>query len=81
MVEREVIELDAATMQMLVVGGVAKRGLNGEWAVIVELDGEVNLGDGRALPVCRKVHIKAKQRGRLPNPARNWGKGGGFRRK
>ena len=79
MVERESIELDAAALQMLVVGGCAKRGLNGEWAVIIELDGQVDLSDGRALPVRRKVHVKARQRGRKPNPAQNWGPGGGFR--
>lgn len=82
MVEKETIELDAAALQMLVVGGVAKRGLNGEWAVIIKLDGEIGLSDGRALPVCRDVHVKVKrQKGRLPNPAQNWGKGGGFRKK
>ena len=82
MVDKETIELDAAALQMLVVGGIAKRGLNGEWAVIIKLDGEVGLGDGRALPVKRDVHVKVKrQKGRLPNPAQNWGKGGGFRKK
>jgi len=81
MVERETLTLDAAALQMLVVGGVAKRGLNGEWAVIIKLDGEVSLGDGRALPVKRNVHVKSRQRGRKPNPAHNWGKGGGFRKK
>lgn len=82
MVEKETIELDAATLQMLVMGGVAKRGLNGEWAVIIKLDGDVGLGDGRSLSVRKEVHAKVKrQNGRLPNPAQNWGKGGGFRKK
>ncbi len=81
MVERETIELDAAALQMLVVGGVANRGLNGEWAIVLELDGEVSITDGRSLPVRRKVHVKSRQKGRRPNPAGNWGKGGGFRKK
>lgn len=81
MVEKETIELDAAALQMLIVGGEARRGLNGEWAVVIKLDGEVGLSDGRSLPVRREVHIKARQNGRLPNPAKNWGKGGGFRKK
>ena len=81
MVERETIELDAAALQMLVVGGEARRGLNGEWAVIIEIQGDVSLDDGRSLPVSRKVHIKSRQNGRRPNPAQNWGKGGGFRKK
>jgi len=81
MVERETIILDAAALQMLVVGGEARRGLNGEWAVVIELDGDVALGDGRSLPVRRDVHIKSRQKGRKPNPAQNWGKGGGFRKK
>lgn len=81
MVEKETIELDAATLQMLVVEGCARRGLNGEWAVIIKLDGDVSLGDGRSLPIRREVHVKSRQRGRKPNPAQNWGKGGGFRKK
>lgn len=83
MVEKETIELDAATLQMLVVGGRAQRGLNGEWSVIVTLDGEVDLKDGRILPVPRReIHVKSRQRGRKPNPAQNWGKGTrGFRKK
>jgi len=81
MVERETITLDAAALQMLVVGGEARRGLNGEWAVVLQLDGDVSLADGRTLPVHRDVHVKTRQRGRKPNPAQNWGKGGGFRRK
>lgn len=82
MVERETIELDAAALQMLVVGGEAKRGLNGEWAVIIQLDGDIPLGDGRSLSVRKEVRAKVKrQNGRKPNPARNWGKGGGFRKK
>lgn len=82
MVEKETIELDAANLQMLITGGQAKRGLNGEWAVVIKLDGDVSLGDGRTLPVRRDVHVKVKrQKGRLPNPAQNWGKGGGFRKK
>jgi hypothetical protein len=81
MVEKETIELDTAALQMLVVGGQAKRGLNGEWAVVIKLDGDIGLGDGRTLPVRREVHVKARQQGRKANPAQNWGKGGGFRKK
>ena len=54
MVERETIELDAASLQMLVVGGVAKRGLNGEWAVVIKLDGEVSLGPFAAMSTSKQ---------------------------
>lgn len=82
MVERETITLDAAALQMLVVGGEARRGRGGPWTVIIQLNGEVALDDGRSLSVRKEVRVKVKrQNGRKPNPAQNWGKGGGFRPK
>jgi hypothetical protein len=75
MAEKETITLDAAALQMLVTGGVAKRGLNTEWTVVITLKGDVPLGDGRSLQIDRDVHVKARQQGRKPNPAKNWKKG------
>lgn len=81
MVEREEITIDAEMIRLIVSGGTARRGANGEWSLTVLFDGNVPLDDERYLPIRRDVAIKARQSGRKSNPANNWGKGGGFRRK
>ena len=81
MVEKEQVELDVDGLRQLIIGGAAKRGANGEWTLHLALKGDYSLDDNRLLPIDRTVKIKTRQQGRKPNPARNWGKGGGFRKK
>jgi hypothetical protein len=53
MVEKETINIDAATVQIIVTGAMARRGANGEWSLSISLDGDIPLGDGRILPIRR----------------------------
>ncbi len=80
MVEKEEIKIDAKLIRKIVTGGIAKRGANGEWSLSISLDGDVPIDADRKLPIRRKVAVKARQQGRKPNPAQNWGSGG-FRSK
>lgn len=81
MVDKEEIKIDTELVRKIVAGGIARRGANGEWSLVIFLDGDIALDDNRTLPVRREVAVKARQQGRRANPAQNWGKGGGFRSK
>lgn len=82
MVEKEQIEIDVKLIRRIIASASAKRGASGEWSLNISLDGDVPLDEWRSLPISRTVAIKARQAGRKPNPAQNWGKGGrGFKSK
>jgi hypothetical protein len=80
MVEIENIEIEPADAQMLIAAARIARGRNGEWTLILSIDGDLQIDADRVLPLRGELRLKGRQRGRKGNPAQNWGSGG-FKKK
>lgn len=81
MVDKETFEIEAEAVAALVTGGTIRRGYNGEWTLDIQIDGDLRIDGERTLPLRGILKIKGRQNGRKANPANNWGKGGGFKKK
>jgi hypothetical protein len=79
MVEREEIEIRAKDAQELITAARISRGPNGEWTIILDVDGDVWIDDDRHLPLRGELRLKGRQKGRRPNPA--WETTGKLRRR
>lgn len=70
MVKREAIEIEnLAAAQGLITAARMLRAANGEWTLVLDLDGELPIDDRRVLPVRGDLRIRGRQRGRAVNPA------------
>lgn len=80
MVKRECIEIENIdAVRDLIASARMLRAANGEWTLVLDLDGELLIDDRRALPVRGDLRIRGRQRGRLANPA--WGETSKLRKK
>jgi len=69
MVEREEINLTATDAQRIITAARIVRGVNGEWTIIINVDGDIRIDEYRHIPFTGELRLKGRQRGRKPNPA------------
>jgi hypothetical protein len=72
MVEREEMTITSADAQRIIAAARIVRGGNGEWTIILDVDGDIRIDEYRHISFTGELRLKGRQRGRRPNPA--WGK-------
>ena len=69
MVEREEIEISIKDARELIVTARLVRGRNGEWTIIMDVDGDIEIDSSRCLSLRGELRLKGRQKGRKLNPA------------